>query len=44
MDGESIDSGYGNYHSVGGDPPDPDILSELEGGSTQGGSHASGSG
>ena len=43
MDGESIDSGQ-NYRSVGGDPPDPDILSELSEWSSQGGSYAGGTG
>jgi hypothetical protein len=40
MDGESIDSGRENYCSVVGDPPDPNILSELDEGSTQAGSCA----
>jgi hypothetical protein len=43
MDSESFDSGQ-NYHSVDGDQPDPDILSEFDWGSAQGGSRAGGSG
>ncbi len=44
MEDESIDSGRDNYRSAGGDPRDPDILSDLDGGSAQGGLRAGGSG
>ena len=43
MDSESIDYGHNNYRSVDGDLRDPDILSDLDEVSAQGGSSAGGS-
>ena len=42
MEGESINSGCDNYCSAGGDPRDPDIFDDLDGGSSQGGGSARG--